>query len=101
MLQSCGFLFTRRNIIMVVLVLVYHVSLCSGEYDRDIFNEKPSKEEQLNATEVCNVSVYIYIRTCMHTYKHTYMHACIHTSIHTYMHACIHTSIHTCMHAYI
>ena len=27
--------------------------VCSGESDRDIFNEKPSKEEQLSATQVC------------------------------------------------
>ena len=52
------------------VLLVCHVILYSGEYERDIFNEKPSKEEQLNATEVCIVHVYAY--TCMYIRAHTY-----------------------------
>jgi len=56
------YLFTCREpdvrYVLVVLIhsnMWHHVCVCSGEYERDIFNEKPSKEEQLNATEVSRI----------------------------------------------
>ena len=62
---------------------------CSGEYERDIFNEKPSKEEQLNATEVCSICTYIIYLCIIHIYVcTTYIHVCTH--VHTHMHRYTH-----------
>ena len=61
------YMFTRRDpedlkgyiyniyIIMIysyILCLFVHMYIPSGEGDRDVFNEKPSKEEMMNATQV-------------------------------------------------
>lgn len=37
----------------------YNIVLCRGENERDVFNEKPSKEEQMAATQVSHVGVDI------------------------------------------
>jgi len=60
-----------RYVCMFVLTGDVCLSVCSGEYERDIFNEKPSKEEQLNATEVSGLCVpaKLFLKQCVTEYR--------------------------------